>query len=53
MLKFFRPLLKKLAEMLENLANPPTLLEEENTVIEEVLPPEGKKKKKNPLQKRK
>jgi plasmid replication initiation protein len=53
MLKFFRPLLKKLAEMLEKLATPTTPLEEENAVIEEVLPPEVKKKQEKPVQKKK
>jgi plasmid replication initiation protein len=53
MLKFFRPLLKKLVEMLEKLATPTTPLEEENAVIAEVLPPEGKKKQEKPLPKKK
>jgi len=53
MLKFFRPLLKKLAEMLEKLATHTTLLEEENAVIEEALPPEVKKKQEKSVQKKK
>lgn len=53
MLKFFRPLLKKLAEMLEKLATPTTLLEEENAVIEEALPPEVKKKQEKSVLKKK
>ncbi len=53
MLKFFRPLLKKLAEMLEKLATPTTLLEEENAVIEEALPPEVKKKQEKSVPKKK
>ncbi len=53
MLKFFRPLLKKLAEMLEKLATPTTPLEEESAVIEEVLAPEGKKKQEKSVPKKK
>ncbi len=53
MLKFFRPLLKKLAEMLEKLATPTTLLEEENAVIEEALTPEVKKKQEKSVPKKK
>lgn len=53
MLKFFRPLLKKLAEMLEKLATPTTPVEEENAVIEEVLPLEVKKKQDKPVPKKK
>jgi len=53
MLKIFRPLLKKLAEMLEKLATPTTPLEEENAVIEEVLPPTVKKKQEKQVPKKK
>ena len=53
MLKFFRPLLKKLAEMLEKIATPATPLEEENAVIEEVLHPEVKKKQEKQVLKKK
>jgi len=53
MLKFFRPLLKKLAEMLEKLATPATPLEKENAVIEEVSPPKIEEKKEKQVQKKK
>jgi plasmid replication initiation protein len=53
MLKFFRPFLKKLGEMLEKIATPTTLLEEESVVIEEVLPPEVKKKQEKTVTKKK
>lgn len=53
MLKLFRPLLKKLAEMLEKIATLTTPLEEENVVIEEVLPPEVNKKQEKLVQKKK
>lgn len=39
MLKFIRPLLKKLAEMLEKIATPTISVEEKRVVIEEILPP--------------
>ena len=54
MLKFFRPLLKKLAEILEKLATPSTpLKEEENAIIEEVLPPKVNKKQEKSAPKKK
>ena len=53
MLKFFRPLLKKLAEMLEKIATPTTPLEEENAVIEEVRSPEVNKKQEKSAPKKK
>ena len=53
MLKFIRPLLKKLAEMLEKLATPTTSVEEERVVIEEILPPKVEKKQEKSLQKKK
>ena len=53
MLKFLRPLLKKLAEMLEKLATPTTPVEEERVVIEEILPPKVEEKQEKSLPKKK
>lgn len=53
MLKFFRHLLKKIAEMLEKLATQTEYVEEENTVIEEVLTPKVEEKQDKPVPKKK